>query len=372
MIVRRLESCEGAASLRPAWNLLAESVPFRQWEWLSSWWQHYGAGKQWYVLAVHDDDGRLAGLAPWFLHQVPAFGRVVQFLGSGEACTDYLTILCRQQDRERVTSSLAQWLLSVSGSESADDWDMLHLDGLAADDATATALLQALEQGGCAVHSRNECNTWRIPLPATWDEYRRQLSKPNRRHVRTLQERLIDPGTVCVHVASTAEQLDRAWPILVDLHQRRRLELGQPGCFASPAFAGFARSAADEFLRAGQLELLWLERAGIPMAAQLGFIGGGVTYAYQVGINPTMLADSPGWLVHTESIRRAIGLGHTAFDFLRGNEPHKQRMGARSRELLTARVVPPRIRPLMLHTAWVTGDAVKHWIKTGLQITGMR
>jgi CelD/BcsL family acetyltransferase involved in cellulose biosynthesis len=108
------------------------------------------------------------------------------------------------------------------------------------------------------------------------------------------------------------------------------------------------------------------------MAVQLAFLDGGVTHAYQVGINPDLLADSPGWIVHTQSIKRAIALGQTNFDFLRGDEPHKQRMGAQPRAMMTARVVSPRFGPTMVHKAWVTGTTVKNWIKAGLEKTGMR
>jgi CelD/BcsL family acetyltransferase involved in cellulose biosynthesis len=372
MIVRRLDSWNDAAALSDAWNRLAHSMPFRQWEWLSAWWQHYSSDKEWFVLAVHDADGRLAGIAPWFRQQVPTFGRVVSFLGSGHACSDYLSVLCDPADSAAVTSSLAEWLVDTSRSEGDDRWAMLSLEGMASDDEVIGQLLEALRQAGCTVHVRNDTQTWRVPLPDSWDAYRQQLSKPNRRHVRVLQERLVEPGVVAVHVVSNAAELERAWAVLVELHQRRRHELKQPGCFASSEFAGFARQAAESFLRRGQLELLWIEHSGTPLAAQLAFLGDRTTYAYQVGIDPTRLSESPGWLVHTESIKRAIQLGHTTFDFLRGNEPHKQRMGAAARPLATIRVVPPRLGLKMLHTAWVTGDAFKSWLKTGLQITGIR
>lgn len=372
MLVERLESWSAAASLRESWNSLAGRVPFRQWEWLGTWWRHYGADQEWFVLAVRGPDGRLAGIAPWRRRHVSAFGNVVQFLGSGETCSDYLTVLCAEEDQAPVTAALAEWLLAANQRAGDDGWDMLHLDGIAANDGAMTQLLQHLKQNGCVVHARSDVHLWRIPLPDSWEGYRRQLSKPNRRHVRVLQERMVQPGRVSTHVATSGDDLTRAWAILVDLHQRRRRELGQAGCFASPRFAGFAWEAAEAFSERGALELLWIEHEGAPLAAQLGFLGGGATYAYQVGIDPAKRAESPGWLVHSESIKRAITLGHTTFDFLRGDEEYKHRMGAKGHPLWTIRVVAPRIGPRMLHTAWVTGDAVKDWIRAGLEKSGLR
>ena len=50
------------------WNALTQDVPFRSFQWASSWWRHYRQpGMQLFVLAVRDDQGQLIGLAPWYL-----------------------------------------------------------------------------------------------------------------------------------------------------------------------------------------------------------------------------------------------------------------------------------------------------------------
>src|SRR5689334_16875303 len=84
------------ASLRAAWNALARGVAFRSYEWLESWWRTYGAGpnRQLCVLGAFGADGRLAGVAPWYLEATPLGGRVLRFLGSGEVCSDYMSVLC--------------------------------------------------------------------------------------------------------------------------------------------------------------------------------------------------------------------------------------------------------------------------------------
>lgn len=239
MRVERIESWSAAASLRESWNRLAGDVPFRQWEWLGAWWRYYGTDREWYVLAIRRSDGSLAGIAPWRRRSLSAFGRVVQFLGSGEACSDYLSILCAEEDQEAVAAALAHWLLTAHRRDGRDGWDMLHLDGIAAHDSAMTHLLRRLEEDGCVAHSRSGVNLWRIPLGSSWEEYRRGLSKPNRRHARVLQERLVDPGYVKTHLATTREELNQAWAILVDLHQRRRRELGQSGLLRQSALCGF-------------------------------------------------------------------------------------------------------------------------------------
>ena len=93
----------------PAWNGLAHGVPFRRWEWLESWWNHYGPGptgdgrqQELFVLAVLGSDRSLVGLAPWYIERSASRGRVVGFLGSGEVCSEYLSLLCRGGEEETV------------------------------------------------------------------------------------------------------------------------------------------------------------------------------------------------------------------------------------------------------------------------------
>ena len=83
-------------ALACVWNSLAGSMPFRSFEWAESWWRHYREpGWQTYLLKVEDAAGQLVGIAPWYLSRSPIAGRAIRFLGSGEACSEYQSILAR-------------------------------------------------------------------------------------------------------------------------------------------------------------------------------------------------------------------------------------------------------------------------------------
>ena len=62
------------------------------------------------VLGVLDTSGRLAGIAPWYLQRSTAKGWVLRWLGSGEVCSDYASILCMPEDADRVTEAIAAYL----------------------------------------------------------------------------------------------------------------------------------------------------------------------------------------------------------------------------------------------------------------------
>ncbi len=106
------------------WDRLSAGVPFRSWAWLSSWWRHYGParsggpdGPRLSVLCVFDLDDTLVGLAPWYLDGSGPAGRVMRLLGSGEVCSEYLSLLCQPGLEDRVARAVADNLTQLAVAE---------------------------------------------------------------------------------------------------------------------------------------------------------------------------------------------------------------------------------------------------------------
>ena len=315
------------------------------------------------VLGALDASGRLAGIAPWYLERSAAKGRVLRWLGSGEVCSDYASILCTPEDADRVSEAVAEYLTGSDGASSAcRGWDLLEVDGVDADDYCVTCLLQQLDQHGCGQHENPPIRAWRLALPKTWDEFLGLLSKGHRKKLRRADRELFQTGRAVLRTVENYQQLDPAMDVLIDLHQRRRQMLGEPGCFASPRFTAFHREVARRLLLAGQLQLQLLELDGRILAAEYQLAGQGVTYIYQVGIDPQGLGDEPGHLVTAATVKRAIEQGGSAIDFLRGDEPYKAHFRALARPLLALRVVPKRTMSRLRNSLWLAGRSVKRWL----------
>ncbi len=371
MLVQRLSAIDEAIPFRARWNQLADGIPFRCWEWLATWWRYFHDRGDLYLLRVTNPSGEVVGIAPWWIEQNPLSGRVVQFLGSGEVCSDYLGVLTEPACRAEVLDALATWLVDANQPGTTDGWDMLQFDGIDSADAPMLEFITDLERRSCTVHRQPGVNCWRIPLPSSWDKYLELLPKPQRKRMRQAQQSLGDAGKFQTTCAVDARNWDYTWNKFVELHQRRRTSLGQSGCFGDGAFGAFLCEAVEAFLRQGQLRLVLVERDQQAMGTLLMFTGGQMSYAYQMGINPEFLADSPGWLVVCASLRAGIDRHESALDLLRGDEPYKGRMGGVSRNMLRVRVVPAQLGAQLRHTAWLTGSALKHWIKTGLHAAGI-
>lgn len=371
MIIERIASYERLAELAPSWNRLSRGVPFRSWQWLGTWWLHYGGpldprrhNAELYTLCVYDQ-GELVAIAPWYVQTFPLHGRVVQFLGSGQVCTDYQTVLCKPGWEARVAVELAGWLSSRAAGAGADGWDQLELGGVDAANTMIRSLTETLAERGALAHCRPGQPCWRVDLPGSWEEYTAMLSRSHRKELRACQRRYFATGRAVLHTVSDAAELSTAMDLLIDLHQRRRRSLGDPGCFAAPRFTSFHLDVSARLLACGQLRLHWLELDGAPVAAEYHLCGTqGTIYAYQSGIEVGALAHSPGRLATMAILRAAIVEGLRAFDLLRGDEPYKAHWRAQPRAMVEVRVFPGNPANHLRYGMRVASGIMRDWIRS--------
>jgi CelD/BcsL family acetyltransferase involved in cellulose biosynthesis len=362
------------------WSRLAAGMPFRTHEWLGTWWRHYqpaltAAGRhvELYVVCVHDGD-ELIGLAPWYADRSRTAGTIIRQLGSGEVCSDYVSVLYRQDRGPEVAAALANWLDSCTNNpDRADDrWDILACDNADAGDGITRLLAEQMRFRGASVHRVLAERTWRIELPPTFDEYLGRLSKSHRKQLRQLQRRYFQTGRAILRSAEHADQVSYGWQLLVNLHQRRLRSLGKLGCFQSEPFTRFHRAATEALFRAGRLRLHWLELDGRPVSAEYHLAGDGVVYAYLGGIEPDVLTWEPGRMITLATIQQAIAAGCRAFDFCRGDEAYKAHFRAMPFDTVTWRIVCNRPAARLRHSVWIAQQRASQWVKDGWRLAAGR
>ncbi len=383
MHVQHITTWQQLSALENEWNELAGGMPFRSWNWLAIWWKHYGVStpygndratdhshdRQLYVLAVFAGSdsaagvgGHLIGIAPWYLDRSRIQGNVLRWLGSGEVCTDHLSLICRPENTETVAAAVADFLTT-----SLDDWDRIDLSAVDADDAAIERLLASFEQRECLVSRQPADACWALDLPTTWEEYLASISKSHRKQLRQLERRVLETDRVRWHRVQSAAEFSETWPVLVDLHQRRRRSLGEPGCFASQAFHEFHLETASRLLAAGQLRMSWMELDGSPAAAEYHVADSRTTYAYQGGVDPNRLDAEPGRLSTILCLKAALEERHTQLDFLRGDEPYKAHWRATRRATYDYRVIPNRRLARLRGRVWTVTDAIGDWMRFGAE-----
>jgi CelD/BcsL family acetyltransferase involved in cellulose biosynthesis len=339
------------------WRRVAEASPratvFQTWEWLRTWWEHFGAGKRLWVLAFRDPDGTAAGFAPLYLPPRPSPLRTARFLGTG--VSDYGDILALPGREADVCAALWEFL---AGRRAAWDWlDLQQVRPGAALDG---------DEGGDGGGRAPQCGLVRVrrwpgetcphlPLPATWDEMRRRLGKKLRSNLGYYERTLNKLYAVEMRPA-TPETLDSDMSAFFDLHQRRWNTRWLPGAFAPRRVQGFHRAAAAALFSRGSLRLHLMLLDGEPQAALYCFQFGGRCAYYAGGFEPSLARLSVGTVLTGHAIRYAItDDAADDFDFLRGDEAYKYRWGAQDRRNRRVSVTRPGLRPALVASAgWVS------------------
>lgn len=387
MNVLQIADIDSLQPYRERWDELAGDCVFRSWTWLTTWWKHYGAEQELFVLLVLDtasasscrdeptcattqtdkllsaNPENVIAILPCYLQNHMARGRVLRMLGDGEICSDYLDVLCRPEDSDVACEAVARFLW-----EHSEHWELIDFSAVPATSLGLHRLAQELVDRDCHLSLRENENCWSVELPPDWEAFLALQSKSHRKQLRRLEKRVLGESQTVWHPVATLDELKAAWPILIDLHQRRRNSLKEPGCFASPRWAAFHEEVSEQLLAEGKLRVSWLELSGQPVAAEYHFAGQQTTWAYQGGVDPDRIAEEPGRLSTILTIKQAIEAGHQHFDFLRGDEPYKAHWRATPQQTFDLQIVPARGSAKL---RWQAYHYLQRAAQTARQLTSM-
>ena len=338
-----------------------DSNPFNSWEWLFSWWQAYGHGKQLRLLTSRLD-GRLVGIAPLYLVR-EKFGvglsvRVMRMIGDGSADSDYLDFLIRPELRSTVVSLFCERLISDRTS------DVLALRELSQTSVVPATLERIavrhklsfrVEDGTCSA----------VEIPKTFDDFLQSRPPRFRTKLRAFLKKL-DEGDLHVETDACSGTLRRRLRSLFALHQSRWRAAGREGVFNERAKRQFYAHFAPRFARRGWLRLYSLRFGDRYLAHQLCFGMRGVTYVLQEGFDVSDRSASYGQILRAAVMRRLIEQGETRYDFLGGITKHKQDWGAVEGKIFRLAVRQARARSWLYFKLPLWRDAsaevAKRWL----------
>ncbi len=319
--------------LQSEWEQLQEDSDadgiYLTWDWVSLWWQHFGAdeGELW-LLEVRDETGTLVGIAPLMLVEVsPIRGirwRQIEFIGTS-LDLEHLDIISRRGREKEVLNAVLNHLKTEHKR-----WDVLCLNHLI-DHSTTLALLRQLDDPPW-----REIEAMIAPvlfLPDNWDDFYSSLSKnkrKNQRRFRRVLDEQYPDGRWRWYVVTEHSELDVAVDELIALHQDTWEARGKLGAFAGKR-TDFFRDIARRFLERGWLLLSRLEFDGQLAASQFAYCYRGRVYSYSMSINHDFDDSSPGHMLREMILKHAIESGVTEYDFLWGDESHKYSWGAETR-----------------------------------------
>lgn len=311
-------------ALRPEWNPLLNrshtNVIFSTWEWQSNWWAAYQAGDLW-VVTVRDENDALVGIAPWFIETNREGERVVRTIGCVDV-TDYVDIIVAPERRDEVFALLAQY-----AAENRHCFDRINLCNIPEDSPTRTDFVAALEQAGFStdVVMQEVCPV--IPLPDDFEAYLGTLDKKQRHEIRRKVRRAEGEPGLGWYIVGPEHDLEAEGERFLGLMAASQPDKAE--FLRDPKNVAFFKRIVPATFEQGWLQLAFISFQGEVAAAYMNFDYNERILVYNSGLQPDQYGHlSPGIVLLAYLINHAIQTRHAVFDFLRGNETYKYRMGA--------------------------------------------
>ncbi len=311
---------------REEWNALlassATDVIFLTWEWQSAWWNHMHPGDM-FSLVYRDSAGALLGIIPLFRFDDEQKGPTLSIIGCEEV-SDYLDFIIAPEYEAEICADLLDYLRSAP----ALSWNQLQLCNVPVQSIAYRVLTDLACAKGLSVQVTVQDRCPVIALPATWDAYLDTLDKKQRHEIRRkLRRAESQADTQCYVVSDQQHDVAAQMESFIALHRSSRPE---KDVFMDERMKGFFIDIAGILAQRDWLQLSFLEIDGRKAAALFSFSYNQSYQIYNSGYDPELYGQfSPGIVLIAYCIQCAIGRGYKTFDFLRGEEEYKYRMGAK-------------------------------------------
>lgn len=307
------ESLHELNALRLLWP-----SPFTHPGWMQAWHEVLAPQSDLWVRAFWEG-GKPIGLAPLRMENGTA-----RLIGDPDVC-DHLDLVAAAGGEEPFCHALLNALQSERVKR-------LDLAPLRPDSTVLRALVPAARAAGHPVELREEGVLFAMDLPASWEEYLQRLSGKQRHEVRRKQRRLEAHGAVDFHITEQPADLPPALDQFLALFRRNRAD---KAAFMDARMEAFFRRLTE---RVPGMCIGILSIAGIPVSGTLCCDHLGVRYLYNSAYDAGASHLSVGLAAKLASIREAIDRGLSGYDFLKGDEPYKQRLGGRPVALVHCRI----------------------------------
>lgn len=320
-----LITSEDFDALAPEWAALHASLPdatpFSHPAWTSTWLRHFGASLQPVFLSVRADEA-LVGVAGLNLDAAAATN-----LGDPNV-SDYAALLAAEGHEETVALGVLEWLME-------DLTPALDLWGLPAGSAWPAAFAAAAERFGWTAAESAEAVCPRVALPGDFEEYVAALPSHDRHELRRKLRNLAAAGEAAYASYNRPDHIAARFDRFLDF---MRLSHDDKGEFLTPAMEAFFRDLAATFSGLGSLRLGVLSLDGADAAMLLAFENTTTTFLYNSGYDPAFAPLAVGLLSKAYAVKDAIEQGKTSFDFLRGDEDYKRRLGGTPAAVVSMRL----------------------------------
>ena len=289
--------------------------------WMKVWWQIFGSGADLYLRAVRDGN-EVIGVTPLHYREGTA-----SIIGGADVCDylDFVVVPGREGDFFNV----------LLDDLRENGINCLYLESLRPDSTVLTSLAGIAENRRCEVDYQKEDISLDLDLPATWEEYLEMLNSKQRHEVRRKLRRLQEAGKMNYHFVEEKDDIRSNMGTFFQMFKESR---DDKAVFLTERMESFFRLLAGTLADAKLLKLGILELDLTPAAMIIYFDYRNGIYLYNSGYDPKYNSLSVGLLSKILCIKDSIEGSRDKFDFLKGDEVYKYRLGGKEIPLYSCRI----------------------------------
>lgn len=339
MKVDVIDSFAAFEALRPNWNSVYAADPdaniFLSWDWMSKWLRD--GDPEWLILAARQNATarEYVSFFPLRVNTRPAKGGgfFTEIGMGGGNVADYTGFIVRPTCADAVIDAFARAIKKVN-------WAVARFSRMRVNEeyhnrlirwfpSTKFDVLLDYPMKDSAGIDNSICPY--VTLPGTWEQYLSNLSANTRQQLRRLLRKVDSEPDLRITHASSAD-IDRAITILIELWTQKWNE--RKG-HRIPDLQRMLRAQLRDYYDLGILYMPILWRGDTPLGVNANLIDGEkrVMHFLIAGRDENCSNPQPGLALHAHSIRHAIEMGLTRYDFLRGNERYKYSFGSMERRI---------------------------------------
>jgi CelD/BcsL family acetyltransferase involved in cellulose biosynthesis len=287
------------------WNCLF-TLPY----WLKAWWREFGEGIEPHIFTIQKDE-KIIGIAPLLVKN----GRAC-FIGSPDVC-DYLDFVVTPDEERYFFSRLLDKL-------EEENVNCLELHCLRPDSTVLREFIPVVKSRGYQFIVEQEATSVEIDLPGNWEEYLATLNTKQRHEIRRKLKRLLEAGDVDYRILADWNLIEEHLDHFLKMFRTSREDKAD---FMTAQMETFFRRMARDMAMAGLLRLGILGFDGEDVAMLMYSDYRDVVYLYNSGYDPRYSSLSVGLLSKLYCLRDSIEGGKGKFDFMKGSEVYKYRLG---------------------------------------------
>lgn len=309
------------------WNQILskcdDATPYLTYEWVRTWWEHFGEGHKLLVFLIEDGD-EIIGVIPLMTSTLGPMISVIEFIG-GQRTPYQNMILLRYP--EKCFYHVLQYL------EAHHHWTYLEFNNIPEFSKNSNIIEHTAEEHKLAGEKTIIKRSPVLWLNDSWQDYFRTLSGKFRGELNRTQRRLVEIGSLDYEVSTNA---------IEDLPKFYHICEGNP-TFSSEKWRRFHTDLVAKLAPKGWIHLSFLTIDGEAIAAKYGYQFNHTYYGYSSGYDRAYSKYGPGQLHIMYLLQECMENQISKVDFGWGTQRYKLLWQPDIRRIMRHRLISKRL-----------------------------